>query len=126
LPAASRRRKQGLAGASPEERGVVERVLKRLSERAQRSYSPEAHAKLLLRLLRDGHSEDDLRLVVWDRANEWAGDARMDYCVRPSTLFGPQGFAEKLAHARARWEEEQRSIAKLPAPVRFDDLEEAS
>lgn len=106
-----RKRKPGLAGASPEERAVVERVLARLSERAGRSYSPEAHAKLVLRLLRDGHTENDLRLVIWDRANDWVDDPKMDYCVRPSTLFGPEGFAEKLAHAKAAWDAGERDDA---------------
>jgi uncharacterized phage protein (TIGR02220 family) len=102
--------KRPARGPTPDELATVERVLGKLSERARRSYSPDtqAHAKLVLRLLRDGHSERDLRLVVWDRGNAWADDPKMDPYLRPSTLFGPQKFPEYLAEATAAREAHER------------------
>ncbi len=94
-------------GPSSEERVIALRVLAKLNERTGRSFGSESHVMRIVRLLRAGHTERDLRMVVWERCNRWLRDERMaEYC-RPSTLFGPQKFDEYLAEARAAFAEEQ-------------------
>lgn len=99
--------------ANAEELVVAARVLKRLSERTRREYaaSDQAHSKYVVGLLRGGHSEEDLRLVVWHKANEWLAPDRaekMAAYVRPATLFHRSHFADYLAAARAAWTERQQ------------------
>jgi uncharacterized phage protein (TIGR02220 family) len=103
-----KRRRAGMAGAAPEEQAAVDRVLAKLNERSGRSYGAKAHGERVLRLLRSGHTETDLRTVIWDRANRWAGDEKMDEFLRPATVFGPQKFPDYLAAAQAAWDEHER------------------
>ncbi len=111
------RRPAGLAGASPDEFAAIERVIEKLSERAGRKYSPRTpqHAGRVLRLLREGYSEHDLRLVVWHQGNAWEGDPQWSKYLRPSTLFGPQKFADYVVEARAAHEEHERAEAARQA-----------
>jgi uncharacterized phage protein (TIGR02220 family) len=97
------RKKPKPSDPTPEESASIAVVLAKLSERSGREYKPTtlAHARRVLRLLHEGYTEMDLRMVVWDRANEWAEDPKMDQYLRPSTLFGPEKFPDYLAHARA-------------------------
>jgi uncharacterized phage protein (TIGR02220 family) len=108
-----RKRASGLAGASPAELESIRGVLERLSERSGRTYSPKTaqHALRILRLLREGYTELDLRQVVWDRANRWAEKPEMVEYLRPSTVFGPQKFPDYLAEAKAAYEEHERDEA---------------
>jgi uncharacterized phage protein (TIGR02220 family) len=105
-----RKRRNGLTGTTADEVAAVTAVLERLSDRTGRRYSPEVegHAAPVLAALRRGFSEDDLRTVVWERANKWGGDPKMDEFLRPSTLFGKEKLPEYLAHARAEWEASDR------------------
>lgn len=94
------------------ERAIAERVLAKLSERTERSYTAQAHVDAAVSLLRAGYSEDDLRTVVWDRCNRWFDDPlaapRMAEFCRPSTLFGPKKFPDYLAEGAAAWAEAER------------------
>lgn len=85
------------------EREIAERILRKLSERAKRRYTGDAHVRLVVRLLRQGHTEREIKLVIWDRANEWQGDEKMDRYVRPKTLFAPSNFADYLPEAEAAY-----------------------
>jgi len=113
------RRKPGLAGASADELGIIERVLERLSDRSGRSYSPktETHAQRILRLLRLGHSEGDIRMVVWDRANAWSGNEKMQPYLRPHTLFSPEKFPDYLAEAIAADAADKREEQSRTSPA---------
>jgi len=97
------RKKAKPSDPTASEAASIAAILGKLSERSGRVYRPTTptHARLILRLLRGGHSEMDLRKVVWDRANEWAEDPKMDQYLRPATLFGPEKFADYLAQALA-------------------------
>jgi len=95
-------------GITPDERAIAERVLAKLRERSGRDYRSDVHVEAVVHRLRDGNSERDCKLVVWDRANRWAGDPKMDEYVRPATLFGRTKFADYLAEAKAAWDEVER------------------
>lgn len=114
--APKRRLRKRSSEPTAEEFGIVERVIAKLNERSGREFeaSSKETQRLIVRLLRDGRSEHDLRLVVWDRANEWADDPEKAEWLRPSTLFGPEKFSDRLAEAKAKW----------AAAERADDLRE--
>jgi uncharacterized phage protein (TIGR02220 family) len=116
-----RRKKPKPADPTADEKASVEAVLGKLSERSGRDYRPTTliHARRIVRLLRDGYSELDLRMVVWDRANRWSDDERMNEYLRPSTLFGPEKFADYLAEAKAAYDSSnaQKPRAGPPAPA---------
>ncbi len=88
---------------SSEQTAIVHRVLGRLSELTGRTYRPttQEHAKRVLGLLRKGHSEGELLAVVEHKYRQWGDDPKMCEYLRPSTLFGPQKFAEYLPAATA-------------------------
>jgi uncharacterized phage protein (TIGR02220 family) len=106
-PAAPARGRSSRKPKAPTEAelGIVERVLGKLTERSGRTYDPKTagHSQRILRLLHEGYTEDDLRVVVWDRGNAWADDPKFSQYLQPSTLFGPDKFAERLVLARAAW-----------------------
>lgn len=103
-----------LAGSKPrttrkqvptgEQAASIQRVLARLSELTGRRYDPTAkeHAGRVLGLLRKGHTEPELLSVVEHKARQWLGDPKMQAYLRPSTLFGPQKFAEYLPEAQGQ------------------------
>lgn len=101
------------------QRESVRVVISKLNERTNRSYSPDTaeHSDLIVALLRK-YTEEDIRLVVWDRANRWAEDPKMEEFLRPSTLFGPKNFADYVVHARAARARqlEQQERAERPRP----------
>lgn len=108
-PKRGRKPKPKASDPTPDETPAVERVLAKLSDRAKRTYRPTttAWAKLVVRLLRDGYTETQMRTVIWHQANEWESDPRMQKFLRPSTLFGPEKFPEYLAEAEAVWAESE-------------------
>lgn len=99
-------------GVLPGERAIALRVLARLSKRTGRDYTarPDPHVRHISARLRAGYTEDDLRLIVWHKANAWLGNERMEAYVRPSTLFSKLHFPEYLVEARAAWEERQKRV----------------
>lgn len=94
---------------TPAEQASLEVVIAKLNKATGREYSPDTkeHTARLLRLLRDGYSELDLRLVIWSKTAEWRDKPEMEPFLRPSTLFGPKNFAEYVVQARAEWAKEQ-------------------
>lgn len=120
-----RKRVQKPSEPTAEETQATTRILERLAARTGRFYRPTTaeHARRILRLLRAREAsqtleerEQELRLVVWDRANRWADDPKMEEYLRPSTLFGPEKFPDYLAQAKAAWAKQQASREKpLPA-----------
>jgi len=102
----TRKRANPEAGFTPEELATVDVVLEKLGKRKrpptqyQRSLP---HTRLIVRHLRDGYSERDLRIVTGFCAEQlgWAGDPRMEKFLRPETLFGPETMHKYIADARA-------------------------
>ena len=81
-------------------------MLAALSRRTHVAYRVcDGHAKLIAARMRDGATEEDLRLVVWHRAKLWTGTEQEQF-LRPSTLFRPGHWEEYLAQARAAWRKE--------------------
>lgn len=104
-PAKPKRKSNGI---TPDERAAADRVLEKLRQRSGRDYRADVHVEAVVARMRDGNTEYDCKLVVWDRANDWSGDEKMDQYLRPSTLFGRQKFPDYLAAARASHAEVQR------------------
>lgn len=99
--------KQRLSAKYRDHEPVVERVLTALTRRTGAAFRVcDGHAKLIVARLRDSSaSEEDLRLVVWDRSNRWLGTEQEQF-LRPSTLFRPGHWDEYLDQARAAWRKE--------------------
>lgn len=106
------RKKPKPADPTPVERESAAKVLAKLNQRSGRLFASETHVRRVVRLLRQGHSEQDLRLVVWDRANHWAADEKMAEYLRPVTLFGAEKFPDYLAEAKASWGSREREEAE--------------
>lgn len=67
------------------------------------SYSPTS-SKLLENcriLAKEGYTPDDARIVVRHKVREWLGDRRIEYALRPKTLFRPSNFRDYIDEARA-------------------------
>lgn len=91
------------ADATAAEQASVRTVLAKLAGHNGVRYSGTAeHSRLILRQLRDGVSEMDLRAVVGYCALElgWRDDEQMKKYLRPETLFGPVTIARYLDPAR--------------------------
>lgn len=73
---------------------AARRVLSFLNEKAGRKY-PEAkpNVALITGRLKEGYSEEQLRMVVVRKVREWGGDEKMHRYLRPSTLFRPSNLA---------------------------------
>lgn len=106
-----------------DERIVIERVLGKLSTNSGRSYAAvhssgklTGNGRMVLSLLRAGHTEDDLRLVVWECSVRWAKDEQWNRYLQPSTLFGPVKFDERLALAKGEWAKRQHSLHQRDRP----------
>lgn len=89
-----------------EETESIRAVIEKLNERSGRSYSPDTpeHWRRVLRLLRSGYTELEIRMVIWDRGNRWSDDPKMQPYLRPATLFGSEKFADYLAEAKQAYE----------------------
>ena len=101
----------------------AEPVLEKLAERTGIGYTARSkeHVTLIARLLEDGHTESDMRLVIWDRCKRWLDDPKMREYLRPSTLFARSKFAEYLPlarEARAAFDNDKRKAEPpvLPGP----------
>lgn len=105
-PSAAPRVKAKSAKMTAEEQATVAIVMQRLSERSGISYrGSEKHALLIVRLLRQGLTEWDLRRVIGYCAVslQWETKPEMRKYLRPETLFGPQTI-EKYLDAARTWE----------------------
>ena len=98
---------------------AAESVLSRLAERTGIGYSARSkeHVKLIAMLIDDGHSEHDMRLVVWHRCVLWRDDDKMRQYLRPATLFARSNFANYLPEARAARVEYDNNQRKAEAPA---------
>jgi len=71
-------------------------VLNFLNEKAGRTYKPvKTNIDLIVALMRDGATVEDLRAVVAKKCREWKGREGMEEYLRPATLFGPKNFWQK-------------------------------
>lgn len=89
---------------------MVDHVLEYLSRKALVTYRATTleHRQWVVGLLRRGYNRTQLKRVVWDLAQEWAGKPDLQRYLRPSTLFRPSKFAEYLPRAEASWAEFHR------------------
>jgi uncharacterized phage protein (TIGR02220 family) len=94
-----RKRQTGGDDASQEDdiEGVVE-LLNELSGSKYRA-TTEATAKVIRARLDEGHSVEDLKLVVRFKCSEWLNDQEMSKYLRPETLFRPSKFEGYLSAA---------------------------
>ena len=103
-----------------EEWPVIERVLERLSAEAGVKYEPRRAGKptsssmFILRRLREGCSEDELRMVARHRGLEWGDKPEMRKFLTAETVFGRQKFDTYLAQARAAVEARAGPSANEP------------
>lgn len=86
------------------EAASVRAILGKLTEANGVRYTgSDAHTKLIVRQLRAGRSEMDLRKVVAHCRNKWDGNERMQEYLRPETLFGPESIEKYLDPARTEY-----------------------
>jgi uncharacterized phage protein (TIGR02220 family) len=89
-------------GSTYQERNnaVADSVIDYLVEKSGRTFQhTDSHRRLILARLGEGHSPEDLKLVVEHKVEEWAG-TKMSTYLRPSTLFQAAKFDGYLADAR--------------------------
>lgn len=106
-----------LQGITEERRGIVLRVLERLSARGQTTYQgADAHVRLICARLDEGYTEFDLRAVVGycgsPTGMNFAGKEATVKYMRPETLFGPETIQRYIEAAR-QWA--KRSGVRLAA-----------
>lgn len=63
-------------------------------------HSTKSHSENISARLNDGHSVDDLKLVIDSKSKEWAQDKKMSQYLRPSTLFQASKFQGYLFNAK--------------------------
>lgn len=90
-------------------RAVSEAVIGKLNRDAGSCFEPDATGtlKLITRLLAEGYTERDMRMVVWDRVGRWGADPMMGEYLRPKTLFALANFENYVAEARKAWGPEE-------------------
>ena len=82
--------------------------------------SSEAHTRLIVRHLRRGVTEMDLRMVVRFCGEQWVDDPKMRPYLRPETLFGVESIAKYLDPARTKYRgelERQEREASKPSAI---------
>lgn len=83
-----------LTAEQAERRAQAIEVLNLLNRHTGRHYRPEnGTLGPIMARLKDGHTLRELRAVVALQARQWKGDPKMDYYLRPKTLFGVDNFA---------------------------------
>lgn len=87
-----------------DERAAAVRIVSYLNERARRNFSvgdkmSKTYLNVIIARLRDGITEEQMRMVVDNRCSAWLGDATMSEYLRPNTLFTPKNFANYLESA---------------------------
>lgn len=71
-------------------------VIEFLNDKAGKNYQPvKQNVDLIVSLLGQGVTVDDLRAVVAKKCREWKGKPDMELYLRPATLFGPKNFFQK-------------------------------
>lgn len=77
----------------------------------------KSHVQNISARLSDGHSVDDLLLVVKAKLCEWGNDPKMTQYLRPQTLFQPSKFDGYLRAAKAT----QKPPAQVERPRAFGE-----
>ncbi len=96
--------KRAAKAVTEAERAEAERAIRFLNKRTGAAFRCEGYAlELIAARMRDGATSDQLRIVIWDRCNEWLESERMRDCLRPKTLFRKSNFEEYLAIAEPRY-----------------------
>lgn len=71
-------------------------ILRFLNEKAGKNYQPvPANVDLIVGLLKQGATPDDMRAVIAKKCREWKGKPDVEQYLRPATLFGPKNFWAK-------------------------------
>lgn len=91
--------------ATPKECKNVENVKEVITHlnlviNAKYKHTTKSHSENISARLNDGHSVDDLKLVINSKANEWLNDKTMAQYLRPSTLFQAGKFQGYLTNAK--------------------------
>lgn len=127
-PKRGRPRKPKPSEPTEAERASVRVILDKLGSHNGVRYSgSDAHTALIVRHLRDGLDEMDLRYVVLHCAEEldWKNNPKLRPYLRPETLFGPQTIAKYLDAARTlraqREAERNDGTTAYTAPEQFGD-----
>ena len=68
--------------------------------KAKYKHTTKSHIENISARLNDGHSVDDLKLVINLKASEWINDKIMAQYLRPSTLFQASKFQGYLTAAK--------------------------
>ena len=102
---ASKRQANDNQIATPKECKNVENVKEVISHlnlviNAKYKHTTKSHSENISARLNDGHSVDDLKLVINSKANEWLNDKTMAQYLRPSTLFQAGKFQGYLTNAK--------------------------
>lgn len=102
---ASKRQANDNQIATPKECKNVENVKEVISHlnlviNAKYKHTTKSHSENISARLNDGHSVDDLKLVINSKANEWLNDKTMAQYLRPSTLFQVGKFQGYLTNAK--------------------------
>jgi len=80
----------------------VSEVIKHLNIVINAKYktSTKSHIENISARLNEGHSVDDLKLVIDSKSKEWLNDPKMIQYLRPSTLFQASKFQGYLLSAK--------------------------
>jgi len=75
---------------APSAHRLFSAIIDYLNKQAKREYraSSEKTKSLIRARLKEGFTEQDFRVVIDKKVEEWLGDSKMDKYLRPSTLFG--------------------------------------
>lgn len=90
-----------------------ESILNDLNERSGRRFQPTVEAKHSIRqLLKRGYLVQDFRRVHEVKCAQWLGNEKMEYSLRPSTLYRTSHFDEYLAEWHAVDKQRKELAAK--------------
>jgi uncharacterized phage protein (TIGR02220 family) len=88
-------RKRRAAEKRRQVRAQAEEVLAFLNTKASKGFELDGAAiKPIIARLEAGASVEDCRAVIAKKCRDWLGKPEMSMYLRPSTLFGPEKFAE--------------------------------
>jgi len=105
------------------------KVLVKMNELLGAKYKPSAktHIQNISARLTDGHSVEDLILVVEHKHKEWGNDPKMAQYLRPSTLFQLGKFQGYLTAAKTTPTGQHRNINEIgndfSAPEGFTQMQ---
>lgn len=105
------RKKRAIRQITDDEREAAEKAIAFLNKRAGAKFRAVGPTLgLLVGRLREGYTGEDIRKVIWHQVNEWRGTA-FEKHLRPSTLFAPAKFAERVDVARLAYDRAQEKRA---------------